>query len=236
MVKPCCSVLSRLKRGCRPPIPCGALKALADQVLKRLSGTFHDMYSKLGRPSIPPERLLKAQLLIALFSVRGDRLFCEMLDYHMLFRWFLDMNMDEPSFDHSSLSANRDRLLQHQVAQQFFDEVVRYARNADLLSDEHFTVDGTLIEAWAALKSFKPKEPTKASSAPPDDPGNPSVDFHGEKRSKATHQSTTDPEARLAREWKAKGKNGVSGRVQRGGAEEEVTQQPLPLPLRESQP
>ena len=110
--------------------PLRSLKAVTDHVLKRLSRTFTDMYSKMGRPSIPPERLLKAQLLIALFSVQGDRLFCEMLDYHLLFRWFLDMNLDEPSFAHSSFRANRDPLLQHQVAQQFFDEVVRYAREA----------------------------------------------------------------------------------------------------------
>ncbi len=194
--------------------PLRAVKTVADQVLKRLSGTFNDMYSHMGRPSIPPERLLKAQLLIALFSVRGDRLFCEMLDYNILFRWFLDMNLDDPAFDHSTFSANRDRLVQHQVAQQFFDEVVCYARAADLLSDEHFTVDGTLIEAWASLKSFKPNAPIEAPAAPPDDPGNPSVDFHGEKRANATHQSTTDPEARLARKGKGKeAKLSFSGHV-----------------------
>ena len=194
--------------------PLRPLKQTADAVLKTLSPTFDEMYSRIGRPSIPPERLLKAQLLIALFSIRGDRLFCEMLDYNILFRWFLDMSLDEPSFDHSSFSANRDRLLQYQVAQKFFDEVVRYARKADLLSDEHFTVDGTLIEAWASLKSFKPTEAQDPVAGPPDDPGNPTVDFHGENRVNATHTSTTDPEARLARKGKGKeAKLSFSGHV-----------------------
>ncbi len=194
--------------------PLRAVKTIADQVLQKLSRTFTDMYSPVGRPSIPPERLLKAQLVIALFSVRSDRLFCEMLDYNLLFRWFLDMALDEPTFDHSTFSANRDRLLQHAVAQQFFDEVVGYAREADLLSDEHFTVDGTLIAAHASLKSFKPKASPQGPPAPPEDPGNPSVDFHGEKRANATHQSTTDPEARLARKGRGKeAKLSFSGHV-----------------------
>lgn len=179
--------------------PVRPLKAIADTVLVTLSPTFEAMYSDLGRPSIPPERLLKAQLLIALYSVRSDRLFCERLAYDILFRWFLDMSLDEPAFDHSTFSKNSERLLTHDVARQFFDAVVRSARDAGLLSDEHFTVDGTLIEAWASLKSVKPKGSAPASLPPPDDPGNPTVDFHGERRSNATHQSTTDPEARLAR-------------------------------------
>jgi transposase len=183
--------------------PLRILKAVADDVLKMLSPTFTAMYSPMGRPSIPPERLLKAQLLIALYSVRSHRLFCEQLDYNILFRWFLDMSLDEPSFDASTFSQNQERLLQHAVAPRFFDAVVGLARSEGLLSDEHFTVDGTLIEAWASLKSVQPIDPP-APSAPPDDPGNPTVTFRGERRTNATHRSTTDPEARLARKGKGK--------------------------------
>lgn len=179
------------------------IKAMADDVLASLSSTFDEMYSQMGRPSIPPERLLKGELLIALFSIRGHRLFCEQRAYNILFRWFLDMNLDEPVFDHSTFSQNSARLLAHQVARRFFDAVVSYARREGLLSDEHFTVDGTLIEAWASLKSVKPT--TAAQPAvPPDDPGNPTVNFHGDRRTNATHQSTTDPEARLARKGAGK--------------------------------
>jgi hypothetical protein len=142
-------------------------------------------------------------VLIALYSVRSRRLFCERLDTDLLFRWFLDRSLDEPGFEHSTFSQNSERLLAHAVAQQFFDAVVTAARREGLLSDEHFTVDGTLIEAWASLKSVTPKEPA-APAAPLDDPGNPTVDFHGERRTNATHQSTTDPEARLARKGTGK--------------------------------
>lgn len=175
--------------------PLRAIRTDADAVLKELSPVFDAMYSDTGRPSIPPERLLKSLLLIALYSVRSDRLFCEMLDYNILFRWFLDMNLEESSFDASSFSKNRERLLEHSVSQRFFDAVVRVARKRGLLSDEHFTVDGTLIEAWASLKSFKRKD--GRDRKPPDDPGNPSVDFHGERRSNETHESTTDADSRL---------------------------------------
>ena len=160
------------------------------------------MYSAVGRPSIPPERLLKASLLMALYTVRSERLFCEQLDYNLLFRWFLDLEMDEPSFDHSTFSRNRARLLEHEVAGQFFRVVVEQARGLGLLSDEHFTVDGTLIEAWASLKSFKRKD--AGPSEPADDRGNPTVNFRGERRSNATHQSTTDPEATLAKKGAGK--------------------------------
>ena len=182
--------------------PLRTIKAVADQTLAALSPGFDQMYAEDGRPSIPPERLLKASLLIALYSVRSERAFCEELDYHLLFRWFLDMNLIEPSFDPTTFTKNRERLLKHRVGQQWFDEVILEADRHDLLSDEHFTVDGTLIEAAASLKSFKPK----AGDPPPDDgdPGNPSVDFHGEKRSNATHQSTTDKEARLFKKGKGK--------------------------------
>jgi transposase len=177
--------------------PLRAIKELADQALFKVSPVFDAMYSVTGRPSIPPERLLKATLLMALFTVRSERQFCEQLDYNLLFRWFLDMDMVEASFDPTAFTRNRVRLLAHDVAGQFFRTVVEQARAERLMSQEHFTVDGTLIDAWASLKSFKPKghEPQKA----PDDPGNPSVDFHGQKRRNDTHVSTTDPEARLAR-------------------------------------
>jgi len=184
--------------------PLRKVKKLADAALKDLSRTFDGMYSEVGRPSIPPERLLKATLLMALYTIRSERMFCEQLDYNLLFRWFLDMDMVEGSFDHSSFSRNRERLLVHDVAGQFFRIIIEQARRAGLMSDEHFTVDGTLIEAWASVKSFKAKERGPDKPSPPDDPGNPTVNFRGESRSNATHESTTDPEARLMR--KAQGK------------------------------
>lgn len=179
--------------------PLRLIKAMADAILAGLSPTFEEMYSRVGRPSIPPERLLKGMILMALYSVRSERMFCEQLQYNLLFRWFLDMNMDEAAFEHSVFSKNRDRLLEHDVAGKFFGAVVEKARGLGLMSDEHFTVDGTLIEAWASLKSFRPKREKAKDREPPDDPGNPTVNFHGEKRSNETHESTTDPEARLAR-------------------------------------
>ena len=188
-------------------VPCNhplrIIKRLADQALEELSPDLDRMYAKAGRPSIPPERLLKSSLLVALYSVRSERAFCEQLDYNLLFRWFLGMNLMESSFDATTFTKNRERLLRHGVGQALFDEVVLEADRQGLLSDEHFTVDGTLIEAAASLKSFRPKdgEPLRATDA---DPGNPSVDFHGERRSNATHQSTTDPEARLLRKGKGK--------------------------------
>ena len=183
--------------------PLRTIKGLADRALAQLSPEFDRMYAQIGWPSIPPERLLKASLLISLYSVRSERGFCEQLDYNLLFRWFLGMNLMEPSFDPTVFTKNRERLLKHRVGQALFDEVVLEADRRGLLSDEHFTVDGTLIEAAASLKSFKPKDgdPPKTTD---DDPGNPSVDFHGERRSNATHQSTTDPEARLLRKGKGK--------------------------------
>jgi transposase len=182
--------------------PLRRIKALADAALKELSPVFNQMYSAVGRPSIPPERLLKASLLMALHTVRSERLLCEQLDYNFLFRWFLDMEADEASFDHSTFSRNRARLLEHAVADDFFRAVVAQARGLNLLSDEHFTVDGTLVEAWASLKSFKRKK--AGPSAAPNDPGNPTGNFRGERRSNATHQSTTDPEAQLAKKGAGK--------------------------------
>src|ERR1700722_3653531 len=138
--------------------PLRSIKAYTDSSLKQIRPVLDGIYSTIGRPSIPPERLLKAQLLIALYSVRSDRLFCETLDYNILFRWFLDMGLDEPSFDASTFSKNRERLASEEVALRFFDAVVREVRPLQLLSDEHFSVDGTLIEAWASMKSFRPKD------------------------------------------------------------------------------
>jgi transposase len=157
----------------------------------------------VGRPSIPPERLLKAQLLIVLYTLRTERLFCEMLDYNILLRWFLDMSLDEPSFDATTFTKNRDRLLVHDVAGRFLRAVVWQAKEVGLLSDEQFTVDGTLIEASASLKSLQPKDDPDLG-VDGNDPGNTDVDFHGQRRSNAMHRSTTDPEARLARKGRAR--------------------------------
>jgi len=188
----------------RPDHPLRGIKKLADEALTDLNGIFEAMYSEHGRPSIAPERLLKSMLLMALYTVRSERLFCEQLDYNLLHRWFLDMDMVEPSFEASSFSKNRQRLLEHDVAGAFFGRVVEQARRAHLLSAEHFTVDGTLIEAWASLKSFKPKARRDQDEPAHDDPGNPTVDLHGQQRGNATHESTTDPEAKLARKGNGK--------------------------------
>jgi transposase len=187
--------------------PLRTIKRFADAALLDLSPLFDEMYAAdgQGRASIPPERLLKASLLISLYSVRSERAFCEELTYHLLFRWFLDMDLLEPSFDHSTFSKNRARVLRHRVSREFFDAVVLQADRLHLLSDEHFSVDGTLIEAAASLKSFRPKD--EPPSPPRPDGGSPSnrwVDFHGQKRSNATHQSTTDPDARLLRKGPGK--------------------------------
>lgn len=181
--------------------PLRAIRAMADQALNNMSERFEAMYAKTGRPSIPPEKLLRAQLIQMLYSVRSERLLMEEIDYSLLFRWFVGMNLDQPVWDVTVFTKNRDRLLDGDVAREFLSEVVKQARGKGLTSDEHFTVDGTLIEAWASLKSFQRKD---KESTPPDDPGNPSVDFHGEKRSNETHESTTDPDALLARKGSGK--------------------------------
>ena len=183
--------------------PLRTIKNFADEILKSMAPTLAAMYAKHGRPSIPPESLLKAQILIALYSVRSDRMFCEQLRYNILFKWFLDMALDAEPFNHSVFSKNRDRLIEHEISRQFFNRVVEMARQAGMLSDEHFTVDGTLIEAWASMKSFRPKDEAERPSDD-DDPSNPTVDFRGEKRSNATHESTTDPDARLLRKGSGK--------------------------------
>jgi transposase len=174
--------------------PLRPIRQMTDAALARMSGRFAKMYSDVGRPSIPPEQLLRALLLQILYSVRSERLLMEQLEYNLLFRWFVGLGMDDPIWDHSTFSKNRDRLLEGDIAQAFFVEVRREAEAHGLLSDEHFTVDGTLLEAWASHKSFRPKD---RADAPPDDPGNPTVNFRGERRKNDTHQSTTDPDARM---------------------------------------
>ena len=177
--------------------PLRPLRAMVDGAMAELSAEFAKLYSPVGRPSIAPEKLLRALLLQVLYSVRSERLLMEQLDYNLLFRWFVGLNMDDPVWDVTVFTKNRQRLLAGDIARAFFDRVLAQARQQGVLSDEHFTVDGTLIEAWASLKSFKRKD-TK-STPPPDDPGNPTVNFHGERRSNETHASTTDPDARLFR-------------------------------------
>ncbi|MBS0175930.1 MAG: IS5 family transposase [Nitrospira sp.] len=189
--------------------PLRPVKKLADSALSAISAELDGLYARTGRPSIPPERLLKAQLLIAFYSVRSDRQFCEQLDYNLLFRWFLDLDLESGGLDQSNFSRLRERLVETDIARRFFDEVVRLARKDKLLSSDHFTVDGTLIEAWASFKSFKRKdddEPPKPSD------GTGMVDFKGEKRSNATHQSTTDPDAKLMRKG-----NGQPAKLSYGG-------------------
>jgi transposase len=181
--------------------PIRAIKLIVDRALTSLSPVFNRMYSKRGRPSIPPEHLLKASLLIALYSVRSERQFCERLEYDLLFKWFLDHNIDTPAFDASTFSKNRGRLLDNDVARQFFAAVLEEAGRRELLSEEHFTVDGTLLEAWASLKSVQPKD---REGGPPNGFKNPDVDYHGEKRRNETHASRTDPEARLMRKGRGK--------------------------------
>jgi transposase len=217
--------------------PLRPLRTLVDRVLRTLSPDFDALYAAHGRPSIPPEYLLRAQLLQVLYTVRSERQLMEQLDYNLLFRWFVGLGIEAPVWDPTVFTKNRDRLLDGQIAQRFFDTVLEEARTADLLSTEHFTVDGTLIQAWAGQKSFQ-RDPAKAAAAakrdgddddpsatlpqvpkhrrkflPADDPRraearegsrNPSVDFHRERRSNATHTSTTDREARLARKGKGK--------------------------------
>lgn len=175
--------------------PLRAVRKMVDVVLGELSPRFEKLYSHTGRPSIPPERLLRALLLQVLYTIRSERMLMEQLDYNLLFRWFVGLSMDDPIWDPTVFTKNRDRLLRGEIAQLFFDRVLAQARDRGLASDEHFTVDGTLVEAWAGLKSFKRKD--GSDQEPPDDPGNPTMSFHGEKRSNQTHQSTTDPAARL---------------------------------------
>src|SRR3982750_1230839 len=181
--------------------PLRGIRAMADMALQNMSERFDAMYAKTGRPSIAPEKLLRAQLIQMLYSVRSERLLMEEIDYSMLYRWFIGLNLDEPVWDVTVFTKNRDRLLKADIAREFLCEVVGQARSSNLTSDEHFTVDGTLIEAWASLKSFQRNDSAGQS---PDDPGNPTISFHGERRSNDTHQSTTDPDALLARKGNGK--------------------------------
>jgi transposase len=173
--------------------PLRAIRTMVDVVLNDLSPLFETLYARRGRPSVAPEKLLRALLLQVLYSVRSERMLMEELDYNLLFRWFVGLSMDDQIWDPTVFSKNRDRLLEGEIARAFFERVICHARAQGLLSDEHFTVDGTLIEAWAGQKSFKRKG--TGGDKPTDDPGNPTVDFKGEKRSNATHESTTDPDA-----------------------------------------
>src|SRR5471030_1593497 len=181
--------------------PLRAIRTMVDEVLRALSPQFDRMYASEGRPSIAPEKLLRAQLLQMLYSVRSERLLMEEIDYSILFRWFVGLNLDDTVWDATSFTKNRDRLLEGAVAKEFLAQVVERARAAGLISDEHFTVDGTLLDAWASLKGFQAKD---KQDAPPDDPGNPTVDFHGQARSNETHESKTDPDSLLARKGKGK--------------------------------
>jgi transposase len=176
--------------------PLRAIRGITDQALARLSPRFGSLYINFGRPSIPPEQLLRALLLQALYTIRSERQLMEQLDFNLLFRWFVGLGMDDAVWSPSTFSKNRDRLLAGDVARAFFEAVLIHAKTAGLLSHEHFTVDGTLLEAWASHKSFRPRD-----DRDPDDRGggNPTVNFHGTARRNDTHQSTTDPDARLAK-------------------------------------
>lgn len=176
--------------------PIRKIRVVVDAVLAELDSVFEEMYATSGRRSVPPEVLLKSTVLMAMYSIRSERAFCERLNYDLLFKWFLDMRIDQPAFDATTFTKNRERLLEHEVADEFFAAVVRQAKLRRYISSDHFSVDGTLLNAWASHKSFKPKD------GPHDDPPagrNSEVGWHGQKRSNDTHASTTDPEARLYR-------------------------------------
>lgn len=183
--------------------PLRAIRAMTDEALRQLSPQFEAIYATTGRPSVPPEQLLRALLLQALYTVRSERLLVEQLEYNLLFRWFVGLAMDDVVWTPTTFTKNRERLLAGDIARQFFDAVLSQARAQRILSDEHFTVDGTLLEAWAGQKSFTRRDGTSRGPSD-DDPGNPTVNFHGERRSNATHQSTTDPESRLAKKGPGK--------------------------------
>lgn len=183
--------------------PLRPIRKMTDEIFKQLSPRFDKLYSRVGRPSIAPEKLLRALLLQVLYSVRSERMLMEQLSYNMLFRWFVGLNMDDAVWDATTFSKNRDRLLRGEIAEEFFAAVLDVARAKELLSDEHFTVDGTMVEGWASLKSFQPKDESERNrNDKPDDPGNPTVNFHGQKRSNKTHESTTDTDLRLFKKTK----------------------------------
>jgi len=193
--------------------PLRTIKNLVDPILERLSPDFDAMYSWTGRPSIPPEHLLRAMILQTLYSIRSERLLVEEIDFHMAYRWFVGLRLDEPVWDPTVFTKNRDRLIGSDIAQRFFEEVRRLIDRSGVASDEHFSVDGTQLEAWASLKSFQLKEKEERDDSD-DDPGNPSVDFKGKTRRNDTHQSRTDPNSRLCRSGKGKeAKLGYTGSV-----------------------
>jgi transposase len=185
--------------------PLRAIRRITDRALERLSPRFGTLYINFGRPSIPPEKLLRALLLQALYTIRSERQLMEQIDYNLLFRWFVGLGMDDAVWVPTTFTKNRDRLLAGDIAAAFFDAVLIHADSARLMSDEHFTVDGTLLEAWASHKSFRPR----GDEPPPDGGGNPTVNFHGQRRRNATHRSTTDPDARLYK--KAQGREAHLG-------------------------
>lgn len=185
-----------------PTHPLRGIKALLDEALAGMSRDFDRVYASEGRPSIPPERLVRASTLQILYSIRSERLLCEQLDYNLLFRWFVGLSIDEPIWDHSSFTKNRDRLIEAKVARKLLRKIVRRAKKAQLLSNEHFSVDGTLIESWAAVKSMRRRD---GSDGPPGPGRNPWVNWHGEKRTNETHVSPTDPEAKLFRKGQSQG-------------------------------
>jgi len=192
--------------------PLRPIRVMVDEALKEMDGRFEEIYGADGRKSIPPERLLRALLLQMLYSVRSERMLMEQLEYNLLFRWFVGLSANEPVWHPTVFTKNRDRLLEGAVAEEFFSLIVAQARSRKLLSDEHFTVDGTLIEAWAGQKSFQRKssDPDPLSPPPPDRSGNPTVNWHKEKRSNETHQSLTDPMARLYKETRGAEALGIS--------------------------
>ena len=176
--------------------PIRRIRVVVDAVLGELDEEFDSMYASKGRPSVPPEQLLKATVLMAMYSIRSERAFCERLNYDLLFKWFLDLPIDGRAFDATTFSKNRRRLLDHEIADRFFAVVVAQAKLRRYVSSDHFSVDGTLLEAWASQKSFQPKD---GPSGPPLPGRNAEVSFRGQRRANATHGSTTDPEARMAR-------------------------------------
>jgi len=195
LLKKNCSVSAPLEARIPQKHPLRQLRKVVDLLLATLNDDFDALYARRGRDSIPPERLLRASLLQVLFSIRSERQLVEHIDFNLLYRWFVGLTMDDEVWDHSTFSANRDRLLNEQISRLFFERVLALADWKDLISDEHFSVDGTLIQAWASHKSFVKKD---GSTPPPEDGGrNPTVNFKGEKRSNETHASTTDPDARL---------------------------------------
>lgn len=185
-----------------PSHPLRGIKTLLDEALAELSRDFDRVYAREGRPSIPPERLVRASTLQILYSIRSERLLCEQLDYNLLFRWFVGLSIDEPIWDHSSFTKNRDRLIEAKIARKLLRRVVRKAGKAQLLSNEHFSVDGTLIESWAAVKSMRRRD---GKDGPPGPGRNPWVNWHGEKRTNETHVSPTDPESKLFRKGQNQG-------------------------------